>query len=170
MKRVWTVIRYRKNHVKYSVGLAVVVFSTIVAGSGVDDSLSTRLDSVAYTNETRDLVAGEGRVTAQVSRSGVVTLDGYYEGLASPVTRIVVLKGPRTGVPGKEQLASFDVDPPATRGTFSKSFQSTKANRDALMAGHVYVQLATETAPDGALWGWIVRARDAFGESIPSEP
>lgn len=150
--------------------LAAILSIPTVAESENLDSLVGRLDSVAYTNETRHLVSGEGRVTATILGGRTVTLTGAYSGLASPATSIRVLKGPRTGVPGREELALFTVAKPSTSGEFSQTLRLSKMNMSALAAGQIYLQIATESAPDGAIWGWIIRKRDTYGEQLPNEP
>lgn len=168
-QEVRLVLRGKVSHVKkiWMVGAAISI--TSFANPVPDDPLTARLDSVAFTNETRRLVSGVGGVVATISDGGVVTLVGNYGGLASPATSIVVLKGPRTGVPGQERLAAFPVAQPSTRGSFSERIRMSKSNLAALLAGQIYLQIVTETAPDGAIWGWIIRKSDTFGERVPDE-
>lgn len=162
-------LRRKVSHViKASmVGAAISIMS--FANPVPDDPLTARLDSVAFTNETRNLVSGVGGVVATISDGGVVTLIGNYSGLASPATSIVVLKGPRTGVPGQERLAAFPIKQPSTSGSFSEHIRMSNSNLAALVAGQIYLQVLTETAPDGAIWGWIIRKSDTFGEQVPDE-
>ena len=46
--------------------------------------------------------------------------------------------------------------PGAASGTFSADLQLTAAQVEALRQGQVYLQLHSESAPDGNLWGWLL--------------
>ena len=45
----------------------------------------------------------------------------------------------------------------ALKGTLSGSIDLTPAQVQALKKGQLYVQISSEKAPDGNLWGWFVR-------------
>jgi hypothetical protein len=44
----------------------------------------------------------------------------------------------------------------ATNGTITGSIELTKEQVDDLAAGRLYVQLHSQKAPDGNLWGWLL--------------
>ena len=46
--------------------------------------------------------------------------------------------------------------PSATNGQFNVEVTLTQAQVEALRQGHVYLQIHSETAPDGNLWGWLL--------------
>jgi hypothetical protein len=53
----------------------------------------------------------------------------------------------------------FDLTPSAgTSGTISASIDLTPAQITDLEKGRLYVQLHSEKAPDGNLWGWLLPA------------
>jgi hypothetical protein len=45
-----------------------------------------------------------------------------------------------------------------TSGTIGGSIELTKEQVDDLAGGRLYVQLHSEKAPDGNLWGWLLAA------------
>jgi len=45
----------------------------------------------------------------------------------------------------------------ATSGSISGSFDLTQPQVDALRKGKMYIQLHSEKAPEGNLWGWLLR-------------
>ncbi len=45
-----------------------------------------------------------------------------------------------------------------TSGTISGSIELTKEQIDDLAAGRLYIQLHSQKAPDGNLWGWLLAA------------
>jgi len=44
----------------------------------------------------------------------------------------------------------------ATSGTINGSFDLTPEQLEDLRKGRLYVQLHSEKAPDGNLWGWLL--------------
>jgi hypothetical protein len=45
----------------------------------------------------------------------------------------------------------------AVKGTLSGSVELTPDQITDLRAGRLYVQIQSERAPDGNLWGWLLR-------------
>jgi hypothetical protein len=45
----------------------------------------------------------------------------------------------------------------ATSGQIGGSFELTQEQADALQNGKLYIQIHSEKAPDGNLWGWFTR-------------
>ena len=46
--------------------------------------------------------------------------------------------------------------PAAASGEFTAEVTLTPAQVEGLRQGHVYLQIHSETAPDGNLWGWLI--------------
>jgi hypothetical protein len=55
-------------------------------------------------------------------------------------------------------LADLTVSP-ATSGTLSGSLQLNPQQLSALRNGGLYVEIDSDKAPEGDLWGWIMRTR-----------
>jgi hypothetical protein len=55
------------------------------------------------------------------------------------------------GVPIGDLTVSGDMS-----GTISGSIELSKEQIDDLAAGRLYVQLHSQKAPDGNLWGWLL--------------
>ena len=45
----------------------------------------------------------------------------------------------------------------ATSGTFTGSIELTPQQLISLRKGGLYVQIHSEKAPDGVLWGWLLK-------------
>jgi len=99
-------------------------------------------------------VAGKGTVTATLTGARKLSLTGTFEGLRSPATLAQVHKSP---VPGVRGPVVFDLSASKdTSGTISGSIDLTEAQVTDLEKGRLYVQLHSEKAPDGNLWGWLM--------------
>lgn len=97
-------------------------------------------------------VTGVGSVTATLTGTQL-TIAGTFEGLASPATFAKLHRGPK-GIRGP---AVFDLTvTPGTSGKISGSLNLTPAQVDDLGLERFYVQLHSEKAPDGNLWGWLL--------------
>ena len=97
-------------------------------------------------------ITGVGSVTA--TRSGTkLTIAGTFEGLASPATFAKLHRAPK-GIRGP---AVFDLTVTSgTSGKISATLDLTPAQVEDLARERFYVQLHSEKAPDGNLWGWLL--------------
>ena len=112
-----------------------------------------RLSIVPIDIAMQATIAGSGSATATLKGS-TLTINGTFNGLKTPATVARVHRGPRTamrGMPIGDLTATAN-----TSGTISGSIELTKEQVDDLAAGRLYIQLHSEKAPDGNLWGWLL--------------
>lgn len=115
-------------------------------------AFKARLSPLPADVRTMETVAGGGSVTATLEGNRL-TINGTFERLASPATVARLHRGYR-GIKGTsfaELVVTGD-----TNGTISGSLVLTPAQVNDLQKGLVYVQLHSEGAPDGHLWGWLL--------------
>jgi hypothetical protein len=101
-------------------------------------------------------VAGSGAVTATLKGS-TLTISGTFSGLKTAATTVRVHRSPKPAMRGPaigDLTATADIG-----GTISGSIELTKEQMDDLAAGRLYVQLHSQKAPDGNLWGWLMPSR-----------
>lgn len=98
-------------------------------------------------------VAGSGAASATL-RGSTLTINGTFTGLKTAATVVHVLRSPRTGMRGTP-IGDLTATA-ATSGTISGSIELTKPQIEDLAAGRLYIQLHSEKAPDGNLWGWLL--------------
>ena len=97
-------------------------------------------------------VTGAGLVTATLAGTKL-TLTGTFEGLATPATFAKLHRGAK-GIRGP---AVFDLTvTPGTSGKISAVLDLTPSQIEDLGRERFYVQLHSEKAPDGNLWGWLL--------------
>jgi hypothetical protein len=98
------------------------------------------------------MITGVGAVTGTLSGTKLA-IAGTFEGLATPATFAKLHRGPK-GIRGP---AVFDLTiTPGTSGKISGSLDLTPAQVEDLRRERFYVQLHSEKAPDGNLWGWLL--------------
>ena len=97
-------------------------------------------------------VAGSGIVTATLN-GATLTINGTFSGLKSPATVARLHDSPRAGMRGKP-IADLKVTS-GMSGTITGSIELTPDQVTALNAARLCIQLHSEKAPDGNLWGWL---------------
>ena len=133
------------------VALACAAVATSAQSS---KAFRARLAPVPIDLSMQATVAGKGTVTATLAGGRKLSLTGTFEGLRSPATIAQMHKSP---VPGVRGPVVFDLSASNdTSGTISGSVDLTDAQMTDLEKGRLYVQLHSEKAPDGNLWGWLM--------------
>jgi hypothetical protein len=116
-------------------------------------TFKTRLSPVPIDLTMMATVSGSGSVTA-VLTGNKLAVTGTFDGLRSPATVAHIHKSAVTGVSGP---TVFDLTvSPATSGSIGGTVTLTAAQVTDLEKGRLYVQLASEKAPDGNLRGWLL--------------
>lgn len=115
-------------------------------------TFKTRLSPVPVAAYNVNIV-GTGTVTATLT-GNKLAVSGTYEGLASAATQAKIFKSPKPGLRG-DALLDLKVSG-GTTGTITGQFDLTPAQVQEVSASRYYVQLWSEKAPDGNLWGWLM--------------
>ncbi len=133
--------------------LALILSLAISAAAQSPETFKTRLAPIALDAAMKSTIAGSGAATATLAGSKF-TVNGTFEGLKSNATMAHIHQGSAAGVRGTK-LLDLTVTK-STSGTFSGSFDLTPDQLEALKKGRWYVQIHSEKAPDGNLWGWLL--------------
>ena len=132
---------------------AAILWLGAAAAAQTGETYKGRLSVVPIDVSMQSTVAGSGSLTA-VLAGRKLTINGTFEGLRSPATVARVHRGVR-GIRGPAIL-DLTVSK-ATSGAVSGSFDLTPAQVEDLRNSRLYVQIDSERAPDGNLWGWLLR-------------
>jgi len=133
----------------------LLVFGVSLSAQG-SRTFKTRLAPVPIDVTMQATVAGTGSVTATLTGSKL-SITGTFEGLRSAATIAKVHKSPVRGVRGPEV---FDLTVThGTSGTLNGSVDLTPQQLSDLQNGRLYVQVHSEKAPDGNLWGWLMEKK-----------
>ena len=112
-----------------------------------------RLSPVSMDAAMKVNIAGLGKASAILTGTKLA-VNGTFEGLLSPATTAQIRRGSLTGVRGP---AILDLKvAPATSGTVTGVFNLDANQLESLRKGQLYIQIASEKAPDGNLWGWLL--------------
>jgi hypothetical protein len=143
------------RHPKWLVFAFLLLIGAAALTAQQPKTYRARLSPVPIDVSMQATVAGSGSVSA-VLTGARLAITGTFEGLKSPATTAQIHKGPTRGVrgPGMLELAVTRTD--AASGTISGTFTLTSIQLADLEKGRLYVQLHSEKAPDGNLWGWLL--------------
>jgi hypothetical protein len=107
---------------------------------------------------------GRGAATASLDGT-TLTVSGSFAGLPSPATKAHLYVGLAIGVPGSE---GFDLTvTPADSGTVSGSLALNAKQAAAFRTGKLYVQIDSQKAPSGNLWGWLLPQHQDAPADVP---
>jgi hypothetical protein len=137
--------------------LGIAAFFALLSMPAVAQSqerYKVRLATVPMDGGMRSTVAGTGTATAVLTGTKL-TVNGTFDGLLSPATTANVHRGPAMGVRGPSFGVLTVTKTP--KGTLSGSVDLTPEQVQALKKGQLYIQISSEKAPEGNLWGWFVR-------------
>ncbi len=106
-------------------------------------------------------VAGIGSASATLSGKKM-SVTGTFEKMASAPTVAKVGLGLAPGarldlILDLQLTKSTASTPPGTSGTLAGTFELTPAQIDGLKKGKMYIQINSESAPNGHLLGWLLK-------------
>jgi hypothetical protein len=124
------------------------------------------LSAMPFNDATQPIMQGKGTATATLE-GDTLSISGSFAGLTGPATkaRLSISTGP--GIPGTPL-----VDLTLTGGIAGKVTGQTKLDPSrlaALRGRKLYIQIDSEKAPTGHLWGWLLEAHDIVGQDVPQK-
>ncbi len=129
------------------------VFGFLLAAQS-SQTFKAGLSALPADARTRAALAGSGSASAVLTGSKLV-VTGSFEGLLAPATMADLHSAVAAGVRGPA-IGDLTISK-STSGTISGSFELTPQQLTSLHKGGLYVQIYSEKAPDGVLWGWLLR-------------
>ena len=136
----------------------IVVAAILLCAGSAARAQNTKTYKVRLAPVAMDLtmvpnIAGAGAATATLAGTKL-TITGAFDGLKSPATIAQIHKGPVTGVRGP---VLFDLTVAnSTSGTVNGTVDLTPTQVTDLQKGRLYIQIHSEKAPEGNLWGWLL--------------
>jgi hypothetical protein len=138
--------------------LLLPIFSSLafaVPTAQAPRTFKARIAPVPIDVSMQATIAGSGSATATLNGTKL-TLNGTFEGLKSPATVAQIHKSPVRGVHGPVVFDLVVNKTDASSGTLSGTLDLTPLQVADLEKGRLYIQVHSEKAPDGNLWGWLM--------------
>ena len=139
------------------IGLTACAGLLLLAAPGVSQNTEryrVRLTTVPMDGGMRNTVAGNGSASATLA-GAKLSITGTFDGLKSPATSAQLHSGVAKGVRGNP-VADLEITK-STKGSISGSVDLTPDQLKGLRVGRFYIEVASEKAPEGNLWGWILK-------------
>ena len=133
--------------------IAIAFLLALVCSAQKTETYKVRITPVAMDAAMKVNIAGSGSATATLAGNRLI-LKGTFEGLLSPATKAQLHRGSATGVRGPV-IFELTVDQ-AAAGNVAGSFDLSADQVESLRKGRFYLEIASEKAPDGNLWGWLL--------------
>ena len=138
--------------------IGTVAALAVLLGAGLvmaqSNSFRVRMTTVPIDPATQASVTGHGQAEALLDGRRL-TISGEFEGLQGAATIAQLHMGIALGARGPS-IHDLEVTR-ATEGSINATLQLSAREIDALRAGRLYVQIASESAPEGNLWGWLLQ-------------
>ena len=138
---------------RFRTTLAVSLLIAVSAIAQKPETYKVRLTPVSMDAAMKVDIAGSGSALATLTGAALV-VNGTFDGLLSPARTAQIRRGSATGVRGPAVL-DLTVSP-KTSGSMSGKFALTPDQVESLRKGRLYIQIGSEKAPDGNLWGWLL--------------
>ena len=135
-----------------AVALGMLIALVAAAAQGAE-TYKVRLAPVAIDAAMKSVIAGEGSYAATLT-GNKFAISGTFTGLKSPATVAHIHQGTAPGVRGAPLLNLMVTK--AQSGEITGMFELTPEQVQALHKGKWYVQIHSEKAPAGNLWGWLL--------------
>jgi CHRD domain len=144
------------NHRRTAQTLLGILILLLAASAVAQNTLQfrARLSTVPVDATMLPTVAGSGSLKA-VLTGNKLAITGSFEGLRSPAIRASIHIGAQEGIRGPavhELTVTKD-----KAGSVSGTVELTPSEVEDLKNRRVYVQIDSERAPEGNLWGWVLR-------------
>jgi len=130
------------------------VFALLLATApALAEEFNARLSRMPVDSRNQMEISALGHAHAELDGNRL-TIVGDFSGLGGPATLANLHHGPATGVRG-DAIHALQLTI-ATNGSFSADLELSASEIAALHAGQLYVQIHSESAPEGNLWGWLL--------------
>ena len=143
-----------KTHSAAGLVIALVCLWFAQPSAQNQERYKVRLSTIPMDGGMRETVAGGGAASAVLAGTKL-TITGTFQGLKTPATSARLHTGLTRGVRGAP-LVDLTVSK-AVNGTLAGSIDLTPDQLQSLRKGQLYIQISSEKAPDGNLWGWLLR-------------
>lgn len=162
-------LRVRKScGILNAIGVAIALVSLSFAADkpAANKKYQAHLSPMPHNDAMHPNFSGKGNAIATLA-GDTMSLSGAFTGLASPATKAQICLSLAPGIPGKP-IFEFQV-PAGVEGKVTASFKLDKDQTAALQKGQLYIQIHSEKAPNGNLWGWLLPEHDIAGQDVPQK-
>jgi len=128
------------------------------------DKYQVYLSPMPFNDATQPIMTGKGSASATLD-GDTLSITGTFTGLSGPAIKahLSLSRGP--GIPGSPFVALTLAGDVA--GKVTGQIKLDPSQLAALRNGRLYIQIDSEKAPAGHLWGWLLDEHDVVGPNVP---
>jgi hypothetical protein len=130
------------------------------------EKYQVHLSPMPFNDATQPIMQGKGTASATLD-GDTLSISGSFAGLTGPATKahLSVSKGP--GIPGSPLVDLILVGDVA--GKVTGQIKLDPSQLVALRGRRLYIQIDSEKAPLGHLWGWLLEEHEIAGQDVPQK-
>ena len=125
--------------------------------SALGNDFEARIRPEPLSPDVRDKTTGLGTASASLDGKRLV-VRGSYLGMQGPATLAQLHLGPVMGVRGPA-FADIAIGSCSCRRVFGHVAIEFKPDQGLVRNRRVYIEIHSEAAPEGNLWGWLLEVR-----------
>jgi hypothetical protein len=145
-----------------TVFMAVLSFAPLAAA----EKYQVHLSAMPFNDATQPIMQGKGTATATIE-GDTLSVSGSFTGLTGPATKARLSLSTGPGIPGSpfvDLRLTGDV-----AGKVTGTIKLDASQLAALRGRKLYIQIDSETAPAGHLWGWLLEEHEIAGQDVPQK-
>jgi len=147
--------------------LAVVgILSVASHGLTAAEKYQVHLSPMPFNDATQSFMTGKGSASATLE-GNTLSISGTFTGLSGPATRAHLSLSRGAGIPGSP-LVDLTLNG-GVAGKVTGQIKLDPSQLVALRSGRLYIQIDSEKAPSGHLWGWLLDEHDVVGQDVPQK-
>jgi hypothetical protein len=147
--------------IKIKMTILLVVLSLIPLAAA--EKYQAYLSPMPFTDATQPIMTGKGSASATLE-GDTLSISGTFAGLSGPATkaRLSLSRGP--GIPGTP-LADLTLAGDVA-GKLTGQIKLDPSQLVALRSRKLYIQIDSQKAPSGHLWGWLLEEHEIVGQDV----
>ena len=135
-------------------------------GAAAAEKYQVYLSAMPFNDATQPIMPGKGSATATLE-GNTLSISGTFTGLSGPATKAHLSLSAAPGIPGSplvDLTLAGDV-----AGKVTGQIKLDPSQLAALRSHKLYIQIDSEKAPTGHLWGWLLDEHDVVGQDVPQK-
>ena len=143
-------------------GILLVLPNALAAA----EKYQVHLSAMPFNDATQPFMQGKGAATATLE-GDTLSISGSFTGLTGPATKARLSLSTGPGIPGTpfvDLTLTGDV-----AGKVTGKIKLDASQLAALRGRKLYIQIDSEKAPSGLLWGWLLDEHEIAGQDVPQK-
>jgi hypothetical protein len=159
-------VRASLNRIMVGIVAAGLLWCLAGSSPSAAEKYLVYLSPMPFSEATQPNMTGKGSGSATLEND-TLSITAGFSGLASAATKGHLSLSKAAGIPGAP-LFDLTVSNDVT-GKVTGQLKLDPAQLAGLRGGKLYVQIDSEKAPTGNLWGWLLQDHEIAGQDVPQK-